>query len=90
MELNKTGTNSCNFEQLLNDSHELKGGMGAVAWAALEMFKQAGMPQAQRDELCAQMTEYFAKPTDDVCNAILKVLEARLQQDKEGTGVWYS
>jgi hypothetical protein len=90
MEADKAKTSHNNFDQLLNESRELTGGMGAVAWAALEMFKQAGMPAAQREALYAQMTEYFAKPSDEVCNSVLRVLEARLQEDKGNEGIWYS
>ena len=80
---------SFDFDRLHEESRVLKGGMGAVAWAIMEMFKQAGMPREQRDALFSQMTQYFALPSDEDCNTVLRVLETRLREDKDATGIWY-
>ncbi len=62
-----------------------------MSWAVLEMFKRAGMPNSGVEMLHAKMNEYFPKPSNDECNAILKVVESRLQDDKEAdTKLWYS
>jgi hypothetical protein len=76
---------------LRKDAERIKSGMGVVAWAVLEMFKRSGMPPDEIGQLHAKMNEHFPKPSDDECNAILKVVEARLQDDKvPASGLWYS
>jgi len=77
--------------ELKNSSLELKSGMGAVSWAVLEMFKRAGMPQTEVAALHQKMNEYFPKPSNDECNAILKVVEARLDEEKaDDKELWYT
>lgn len=81
---------SIEVNDLKKESEALKSGMGVVSWAVLEMFKRAGMPKAEVDQLHAKMNEYFPKPSNDECNAILKVVEARLESDKENdSNLWY-
>lgn len=86
----ETKNEELNVDRLLMESKELQGALGATAWATLEMFKQAGMPESERESLYAKMTEYFAKPSDQVCNAVLSVLEKRLCEEKNDDGTWYS
>ena len=74
---------------LQTEAAEFKGGMGAVAWAVLEMFKRARLPEGEIMQLRTKMDEYFVKPSNDECNAILKVLETRLQKDKGAGNLWY-
>lgn len=91
MSQNKEMSNSTNYADLKEDSMKLESGMGAVAWAVLEMFKRGGMPQEEIDSIHKQMDHYFAKPANDECNAILKVVEDRLQEDKiDSKEIWYS
>ncbi|MGE3759070.1 MAG: hypothetical protein AB7H97_15010 [Pseudobdellovibrionaceae bacterium] len=79
------------ISKLKKDAESLKSGFGAVSWAVLEMFKRAGMPKAEVEQIHAKMNEYFPKPSNDECNAILKVVESRLQEDKEASSkLWYS
>lgn len=78
------------FELLFEESLELEGGMGAVAWAVLEMFRRGGMEERSIDQLHDQMSAFFAKPSDQDCNLILEVLETRLARDRSPiTGRWY-
>jgi hypothetical protein len=78
------------ISQLKKDSSRLKNGMGVVSWAVLEMFRRAGMPTDEIEQLKKKMNTYFTRPTNDECNAILKVVEDRLQEDKEQvTSLWY-
>lgn len=79
------------YQSLLNQSASLEGGMGAVAFATLEMFRRAGLPEAEVEALHEKMKIYFMKPSNDECNAILKMVETRLELDKEAGGEgWYS
>ena len=87
METNKIS--NIDFNSLLSESREYKSALGAAAWVTLEMFKQAGMSAEQRDNLYQQMGEYFAKPSNEICNTVVKVLEQRLKEDKNSSGDWY-
>jgi hypothetical protein len=76
---------------LKKESMTMQGGMGAVAWAVLEMFKRGGMHAEEVKQIQQKMTHYFAIPSDEVCNAILSVVEERLAEEKEpNTDIWYS
>jgi hypothetical protein len=78
------------FEELYKESLELKGGMGAMAWAVLEMFKRGGLEGEPLVQLLESMKQYFVQPSNCDCNAILEVLERRLKEDKDPlTGKWY-
>lgn len=77
-------------ENLLEKSKELKSGLGAVAWATLEMLKRGGLPEQRLKEIQEDMNKHFAIPTSEECNTILRVLEKRLAEDRESDGVWYS
>lgn len=84
-------TNAVDVTQLKAEASSLKSGLGAVAWATLEMFKRGGMPEGEIKQIHEKMNEYFAKPSNDVCNAVLEVVEARLNEDKEpNSNTWYS
>jgi hypothetical protein len=86
----KRGRMDIDVEKLRKESNELKSGLGSVAWATLEMFKRGGMPDIEIIELKEKMNIYFAKPSNDECNSILKVVESRLVEDKEpGRDTWY-
>jgi hypothetical protein len=76
-------------QNLLEKSREVKSGLGSVAWATLEMLKRGGMPTNEIEKLNEDMNNYFAKPSDDVCNTVLRVVEKRLVEDKEESGNWY-
>ncbi len=81
---------SCDVNQMKSEAAKIQSGMGVVAWAVLEMFKRGGMPEKEITELHENMNRYFAKPSNDECNAILKVVETRVQEDKEpGKDIWY-
>jgi hypothetical protein len=82
--------NNCDVNQLKQEAATLKSGFGAVAWAVLEMLKRGGMPQSEVQAIHEKMNHYFAKPSNEECNAILKVVEDRLIEDKEPSGIWYS
>jgi hypothetical protein len=82
-------TTKIDYKKLKKDADRIKSGMGVVAWAVLEMFKRGGMPAAEVKELHKKMDRYFANPSNDECNAILKVVEARVQEDKEDKDLWY-
>jgi hypothetical protein len=82
---------SIDLKQLKSESDSLKSGLGVVAWATLEMFKRGGMPAEEIKQIQDQMNRYFAKPSNDVCNAVLRVVETRLVEDKEPTSnIWYA
>jgi hypothetical protein len=84
-------TYSADFTELKQSSMKLESGLGSVAWAVLEMFKRGGMPQAEVESIHKKMDHYFAKPSNEECNAILKVVEERLQEDKiSEKEIWYS
>lgn len=89
LENEKIGT--IDVSQLKAEASSLKSGLGAVAWATLEMFRRGGLPADEVKQIQDKMNEYFAKPSNDVCNAVLRVVEARLVEDKEpNSSVWYS
>jgi hypothetical protein len=75
---------------LLTESQGSKNGLGAVAWATLEIFKRGGMPENDIKEIQGQMMEYFGNPSNTECNTVLRVVEKRLNDDKESEGIWYS
>jgi hypothetical protein len=76
--------------ELKKDAAQLQSGLGAIAWATLEMFRRGGMAEVEVAAIKTKMDQYFAQPSNDVCNAVLKVVEARLQEDKEpATNLWY-
>lgn len=89
MEMKKI--DSIDFKKLKSESESLKSGLGVVAWATLEMFKRGGMGEDELKQIQDKMNHYFAKPSNDVCNAVLQVVEARLVEDKEpNSGIWYA
>ena len=77
------------FKTLKEESNELKSGLGAVAWATLEMFRQGGMSEDETKLIHDKMNQYFANPTNETCNVILQVVEERLQEDKKAENIWY-
>lgn len=78
------------ISELKKSSMQLESGMGAVAWAVLEMFRRGGMPEIEITALHEKMNRYFMEPTNAECNAILKVVEERLREDKVSSGDrWY-
>ncbi len=78
------------YDSLLDRSKELEGGMGAIAFATLEMFRRGGLPETEVKALHEKMKSHFMKPSNEECNAILKVVETRLESDKEADqGLWY-
>ena len=86
MELSNTKLLS---DMLLTKSQSMEGGMGAIAFAVLEMFRRGGMSEGEVKELHEKMKVYFMKPSNDECNAILKMVEIRLQSDKDHGQSWY-
>lgn len=89
MEIEKIG--AIDVKQLKAESDSLKSGLGVVAWATLEMFKRGGMPAEEIKQIQEKMNHYFAKPSNDVCNAVLRVIETRLVEDKEpNSNIWYA
>lgn len=78
-----------NTKQLMDESHEMDNGLGAVAWATIEMLKRGGADAVKTQEVLDLMKSTFAKCSAVECNAVLMVLEMRLQHDKKGKLVWY-
>lgn len=79
------------YGQLLSESAKLEGAMGAIAFATLEMFRRGGLPEAEVQALHEKMKVHFMKPSNEECNAILKMVETRLKTEKEtAREVWYS
>lgn len=77
-------------DQLLTKSQAMEGGMGAISFAVLEMFRRGGMDEADVKALHEKMKVHFMKPSNAECNAVLKMVETRLQMDKEpGQNAWY-
>jgi len=74
---------------LFVESQSEKSGLGAVSWATLEMLRRGGMPEDEVKQLHEKMKQYFAVPTNEECNTILRVVEARLKEDGESQGIWY-
>lgn len=92
MELDKTKspTEMSLADSLLTKSQSMEGGMGAIAFAVLEMFRRGGMEEAEVKALHEKMKVYFMKPSNAECNAVLKMVEIRLQSDKAaGQNTWY-
>lgn len=77
-------------ENLLEESRILKSGLGAVGWAVLEMMRRGGMPEDKLEQLQIDMNTYFAAPSNQEANTILRVLERRLEEDKVRDGTWYT
>ncbi len=70
------------FQSLLENSKELPGPMGAVALAVLEMFRRGGLESNSVLALHETMKYYFATPTTEEREAILKVVRQRLNEDQ--------
>ncbi|MEQ1875368.1 MAG: hypothetical protein ABL958_01900 [Bdellovibrionia bacterium] len=84
-------TKNCDVSLMKQEAAPLKSAFGAVAWSVLEMFRRGGMSEDEVKAIHEKMNHYFAKPSNDECNAILKVVESRLTEDKEpGREIWYS
>lgn len=80
---------SIDLNQLKTQSDSLKSALGVVAWATLEMFKRGGMPGEELNQIQEKMNHYFAQSSNEVCNAVLRVVEARLIEDKEpNSNIW--
>lgn len=78
------------YDSLLERSQALDGAMGAIAFATLEMFRRGGMPESEIEAIHSQMKHYFMKPSNSECNAIIKMVETRLRNDKEpNKDDWY-
>ena len=82
------------FETMLRASETLGGGLGAGAWAVLELLKRGGVSQVELSALQATMGKAFTVPSDTQCNLVLRVLAQRLETDKirpQGAGParWY-
>ena len=77
-------------DNLIRSSGSKKSGMGAVSWAVIEMFRQAGMPELEMNSIQQQMDVYFPKPSNQTCNSILKIVESRLETDKVSEDTWYN
>ena len=90
METNNAKYFTVKDKNLLEESASIKSGMGSVAWAVLEMFRRGGMPEAEVKAVHAQMDKYFPNPSNEECNTILRVVEERMEQDREEKGRWYS
>ncbi len=70
------------FEVMLKASREMDGGLGAVAWAVLELLRRGGMSDAELVALRVQMNTCFTVPSDETCNLVLRVIERRLVDDR--------
>lgn len=82
------------FDSMLRASEKLGGGLGAVAWAVLEMMRRGGASQMELSTLQATMAKTFTLPTDGQCNMVLRVLAERLERDRirplgPGPARWY-
>ena len=78
------------FDSLLAESQSYQGGLGAVAWAVLEMLRRGRMHEQDLQKIYDQMVATFARAEDDECDLVVRVLEARLAADKDPeTGRWY-
>jgi hypothetical protein len=79
------------YETLLIQSIKMEGAMGAIAFAVLEMFRRGGLSEEEVEALHDKMKHYFMKPSSEECNAILKMVETRLERDKDTSrDTWYS
>lgn len=86
---NSLRTPIADYPETLERSRELEGGMGAVAFACLEMFRRGGMADREVELLHAKMKQYFMNPSNEECNVILRVVETRLEEEKLPGNVWY-
>jgi hypothetical protein len=76
-------------DELLAKSRELKGGLGAIAWATLEMLRRGGLDETEVEEVYRRIKKAFALPTNATCNAICEVVERRLHEERRPSGKWY-
>ena len=78
------------YEETLKSSWKMDGGMGAIAFAVLEMFRLGGMEEEDVLSLHKKMELHFMSPSNEECNAICKMVEARLKADRrQDNGLWY-
>lgn len=81
---------SPSYDTTLERSREMEGGMGAIAFAVLEMFRLGGMDEDSIKNIHEKMQHYFMIPTNKECNAICKVVETRLAEDRrQDNSLWY-
>lgn len=82
------------FETMMRASEKLGGGLGALAWAVLELLRRGGLSQVELTSLQATMGKAFTVPTDGQCNMVLRVVAERLDRDRirplgPGPARWY-
>jgi hypothetical protein len=78
------------YMETLDRSRQLSGGMGAIAFGVLEMFRLGGMDEDSIRSFHEKMQHYFMIPTNEECNAICKMVETRLAEDRrKDNNLWY-
>ena len=78
------------YENVLDESRSLAGGLGALAYVILEGLRQGGASAEAVGNVNDLLFEAFSKLSDVDCNTLCQVAEARLAADKHPEGRWYA
>lgn len=85
-----TPNRDTDYQDVLERSMGVEGPMGAIAFAVLEMFRRGGLEETEVEALHERMKRYFMVPSNAECNAIIRMVETRLQSEKVAEpAVWY-
>ena len=75
-------------EDVLSESMDIDGPLGAVAFVVLKAFAEAGASEAETGAMREMLFKHLAALSDDQCNALAEVAHRRLAVRPE-SGRWY-
>jgi hypothetical protein len=77
-----------NVEDVLSESMEMDGPLGAVAFVVLKALAEAGASQAESDTARKLLFKCLAALSDEQCNVLAEVAHRRLAA-RPASGRWY-
>jgi hypothetical protein len=77
-----------NVEDVLSESMEMDGALGAVAFIVLKALSEAGASQAESEAAEKLLFKHFAALSDEQCNVLAEVAHRRLVA-RPASGRWY-
>jgi hypothetical protein len=77
-----------NVDNVLSESMEMDGPLGAVAFIVLKALAEAGASQTESEAARKLLFKYFAALSDDQSNVLAEVARRRLAA-RPASGRWY-
>ena len=75
-------------DDILNESMEMDGPLGAVSFVTLKALTEAGATEAEVQITRELLFKYFAALSDEQCNVLSEVAHRRLAA-RPASGRWY-